>query len=52
MILHILSRLARVRLTVGYAATLLTVSITLLILGPQVRDQVVSNASTNLHNLA
>lgn len=52
MILSILARLARVRLTVGYAATLTTVSITLLILGPQVQAQVVDNASTNLHNLA
>lgn len=52
MIRDILARLARVRLTVGYAATLAAVSITLLILGPQVREQVVRNASTNLHNLA
>ena len=52
MIFDILSRLARVRLTVGYAATLAAVSITLLILGPQVREQVVRNASTNVHNLA
>lgn len=48
----ILSRLARVRMTVGYAAALVTVSIVLLVLGPRVRDQVVGQASTNLHNLA
>ncbi|GBE67845.1 hypothetical protein MFM001_43070 [Mycobacterium sp. MFM001] len=52
MIFDILSRLARVRLTVGYAAALATVSITLLILGPQVQQQVIRNASTNVHNLA
>ncbi|ORV96834.1 rhomboid-like protein [Mycobacterium kyorinense] len=52
MIFDILSRLARVRLTVGYAAALAAVSITLLILGPQVQQQVIRNASTNVHNLA
>lgn len=52
MIFDILSRLARIRLTVGYAATLTAVSITLLVLGPQVQAQVVRNASTNVHNLA
>ena len=52
MILDMLSRLARVRFTVGYAASLAAVSTALLILGPQVREQVVRNASTNLHNLA
>ncbi|MGH3632795.1 MAG: rhomboid-like protein [Mycobacterium sp.] len=52
MIFDMLSRLARVRFTVGYAATLAAVSIALLILGPQAREQVVRNASTNLHNLA
>lgn len=52
MILDMLSRLARVRFTVGYAASLAAVSTVLLILGPQVREQVVRNASTNLHNLA
>lgn len=52
MIVDILSRLARVRLSVGYAATLAAVSLTLLVLGPQVQAQVVGNASTNVHNLA
>jgi hypothetical protein len=52
MVLDMLSRLARVRLSVGYAATLAAVSVTLLILGPQVQAQVVRNASTNVHNLA
>jgi hypothetical protein len=52
MIFGIFSRLARVRITLGYAAALLTVSVALLVLGPRVRDQVVGQASTNLHNLA
>lgn len=52
MISQILSRLARVRLTVSYAGTLMAVSIILVYLGPQVREQVVRNASTNVHNLA
>jgi rhomboid family protein len=52
MIFEILSRLARVRMTLSYAAALVTVSIVLLVLGPRVRAQVVGQASTNLHNLA
>ncbi|SRX95326.1 hypothetical protein MSP7336_03594 [Mycobacterium shimoidei] len=52
MFLQIMSRLARVRFTVGYAATLGAVSIVLVILGPQMQQQVIRNASTNLHNLA
>jgi hypothetical protein len=52
MILDVMSRLARVRMTLGYAAVLVTVSIVLLVLGPHVRERVVGLASTNLHNLA
>lgn len=52
MLYGLLSRLARVRFTVGYLATLVAVSTTFLILGPQVRAQVIAQASTNLHNLA
>jgi hypothetical protein len=52
MTFDILSRLARVRMTLGYAAALVTVSTVLLVLGPRVRAQVVGQASTNLHNLA
>lgn len=52
MILGMLSRLARIRFTVGYAAALVTVSTVLLILGPQVHERVIRNASTNLHNLS
>ncbi len=52
MIFDFLSRLARVRITLGYAAILVTVSIVLVVLGPRVREQVIGQASTNLHNLA
>jgi hypothetical protein len=52
MTVSILSGLARVRMTLGYAAALVTVSSVLLDLGPRVRKQVVGQVSTNLHNLA
>ncbi|MCX2934132.1 hypothetical protein ORI20_28080 [Mycobacterium sp. CVI_P3] len=51
MFVAILSRLDRVRVTLGYTAALSAVAVALLALGPQVRDQVVWHASTNLHNL-
>lgn len=46
------SNLARIRMTVGYAATVAAVSTALVILGPRVREQVIRHTSTNLHNLA
>ncbi|MGB8407305.1 MAG: rhomboid-like protein [Mycobacterium sp.] len=46
------SRLARVRVTVIYTVALSVVMVTLVVLGPKVRDKVVRYASTNLHNLA
>ncbi|MGB9305914.1 MAG: rhomboid-like protein [Mycobacterium sp.] len=52
MIHSILSRLARVRFTVSYVATLAAVSVAILTLGPQVHERVIRHASTNLHNLA
>jgi hypothetical protein len=52
MIVRILSGLARVRFTVGYAGVLLTVSCVILTLGPHAHDMIVERASTNLHNLA
>ena len=52
MIGGILSRLARVRFTLGYAAALLTISCVILALGPHAHDVIVQRASTNLHNLA
>src|ERR1700731_2097014 len=48
----IMSRLARVRITLGYALALVTVSVALVVLGPRVREHVIVQASTNLHNLA
>ena len=52
MVFQILSRLSRVRITLGYAAVLVGVSAVLVDLGPRVRAQVIAQASTNLHNLA
>jgi hypothetical protein len=49
---HVLSRLSPVRVTVGYAAMLVGVAATLLMLGPRVEGAVISHMSTNLHNLA
>jgi hypothetical protein len=51
MLLNMLSRLARVSLTVTYAVTLATVGTALLLLGPRAQDQIVRQASTNLDNL-
>lgn len=48
----LLSRLARVRITVGYALALASVSVALVVLGPRARAHVIALASTNLHNLA
>ncbi len=52
MIFGFLSRVARVRITLGYAFALLTVGVALVVLGPRVREHVIGQASTNLHNLA
>ena len=52
MIGQILSRLSRVRITLGYAAVLIGVSAALVDLGPRARAHVIAQASTNLHNLA
>lgn len=46
------SRLSRVRVTVAYTTAVCAVMVTLVVLGPKVRDQVTQYASTNLHNLA
>lgn len=48
----IVSRLVRVRFTVGYLAALVSVSSAVLLLGPQAHQRVIGQASTNLHNLA
>lgn len=51
MVTRTLSTLLRLRLTVGYAAALVAVATTLLMLGPHVQHHVVTHMSTNLHNL-
>lgn len=52
MIMRTLSRLSRVRITLGYTALLVGVSAALVELGPRVRARVIAQSSTNLHNLA
>jgi hypothetical protein len=52
MVYDILSRLARVRFTVGYVAIAGAVSFAILSLDPHTRELVIQHASTNLHNLA
>jgi hypothetical protein len=52
MVLALLSRVARVRVTLVYAAALIAVTTILLSLAPDVQDRVIRHASTNLHNLA
>jgi hypothetical protein len=51
MVFALLSRLVRVRVTLGYTAVLSAVAVALFVLGPHVRNQVIWHASTNLHNL-
>lgn len=52
MIVQVLSRLSRVRITLAYAVVLIGVSVALVELGPRARAHVIAQASTNLHNLA
>jgi len=52
MLLRLLARLARVRVTVAYAVIVTCVTVALYALGPKVQDRVISHVSTNLHNLA
>lgn len=51
MLLNALSGLLRVRFTIAYAATLVTIATVLVLLGPQAENQIVLAASTNLDNL-
>ena len=51
MLARTLSTLVRLRLTLGYAVTLVAVATTLVVLGPRVQDHVIRHMSTNLHNL-
>ncbi|MHA7652241.1 rhomboid-like protein [Mycobacterium sp. ML4] len=52
MLSEFVSRLSRVRFTVGYVAALFAVSTTMLMMSPQTHDRVIRHASTNLHNLS
>jgi len=52
MLLGFAKGLARIRVTVAYAAILLGVTTGLTLLGPQVQARVIRHASTNLHNLS
>jgi len=52
MLLRLLARLARIRVTVAYAVIVTSVTVVLCALGPQVQDQVIRHVSTNLHNLS
>lgn len=51
MVPAIVARLARVRVTVGYAVVLAVVTVILVGLDPAMQDRVIRHASTNLHNL-
>jgi rhomboid family protein len=48
----VLASLARLRVTFAYAIVVTCVTLTLLALGPDVQEQAISHASTNLHNLS
>lgn len=52
MVLSLLTRLVRLRVTLAYTAALVAVAAVLVALGPHFREQVIWHASTNLHNLA
>jgi hypothetical protein len=52
MVFSMLTRLARVRITVMYSGALVAVTIVMLMLGPFMQGEVMVRASTNLHNLA
>jgi hypothetical protein len=52
MLLRLLARLARIRVTVAYAVIVTSVTVVLCALGPQVQDEVIRHVSTNLHNLS
>src|ERR1700761_7881499 len=52
MIFRLLSRLGRVRITLGYALVLLTVSAVLVEVGPRVPPHPIPLANTTLHTLA
>jgi hypothetical protein len=51
MVLSMLSRLARLRVTIVYVVVLTAVSLVLSRIDPGLQDRVIQNASTNLYNL-
>lgn len=51
MLSAVLTRLARLRVTLIYAAALVAVAMALVDLGPRFQEKVIRHASTNLHNL-
>ncbi|HPX38073.1 MAG TPA: hypothetical protein PLE49_15375, partial [Mycobacterium sp.] len=51
MLSAVLTRLARLRVTLMYAAALAAVAFAMVDLGPRIQAEVVRYASTNLHNL-
>ena len=52
MVFGVLTALARVRVTMSYAAALAVVTFALLVLGPDAQSLAIRHASTNLHNLS
>src|SRR5688500_15799512 len=52
MLFGVLRALARVRVTVAYAAILTGVTTALMALDPRAQSRIISHASTNLHNLS
>ncbi len=52
MLFDVLRALARVRVTVAYAAILTGVTTALMTLDPRAQSRIISHASTNLHNLS
>jgi hypothetical protein len=52
MVFALVSRLARLRVTLSYAVILTGVSVTLSKLDPALQNRVIDYASTNLHNLS
>jgi hypothetical protein len=51
VVFGMLTRLARVRITVTYAGALVAVTIVMVMLGPDPQNRLMQHASTNLHNL-
>ncbi len=52
MVDGLLDRVARVRVTLGYALIVSAVTIALASMGPSAQDRIVRHSSTNLHNLS